>query len=151
MTCFTPSRSSSSATAAVAVCRGPVLTDGIGSDGCSITIVARAARPHELLERLAGERERERVEDRPADVLERLALAAAAAARGRPSPVSATMMRASASSGIRRHETRRAVAAVTPRAMKMPPETQRRTFAPVPLRRSLPASRSASSAYTHPR
>ena len=36
----TPSRSSSSTTAAIAACRGPCSADGIGSDGCSMTTVA---------------------------------------------------------------------------------------------------------------
>ena len=106
----------------------------------------RAAGPHQFRQRFAGQREGERVEDCAADILERLALP------WRPQHEIVVVGVCDDEARVTQqrdpgHERRRAVAAVTPRAMKIPPETQRRSFAPVPLRRSLPASRSASSAY----
>ena len=90
-----------------------------------------AAGLHQFRERLAREWERKRVEHRPADVLERLALP------WRPQDEIVVLGVGDDETRVVQerdpgHETRRAVAAVTPRAMKMPPETQRRSFAPVP-------------------
>ena len=67
-----PARSSSAIVAAIAVRRGSPREPGIGSDGGSTTIVARAPRGHERLERLAFERKAQRVANRGCNVDDRL-------------------------------------------------------------------------------
>src|SRR5262249_5582639 len=100
----------------------------------------------ELVERRSGEREMQRVTDRLGDVVERLA-----GQRGAEHQVVVACLGNDDAGVVEQrdagHVPRRAAAAVIPSAMKMPPESQRRSFAPVPLRRSRPAIASATNAY----
>ena len=105
--CETPSRVSSSATAAVAMCRGPLETEGIGSEGCSITIVAVPPR------RTSFSSGSPASGNANASSTARPTSSSESRCRGgrstrSSSPVSATTMRVSASSGMRvtRHGAR---------------------------------------------
>ena len=81
-------------------------------------------RRRERGERRAGEREPQRLAHGRADVVDRGSAAPAAAARRRPSGTSTTAIRVPARSGTRgTGQVRRAAAAVTPSATKMPPVT----------------------------
>ena len=121
VTRVTPSRSSSSAAAAIAVWRGPIDVFGIGRVGCSITSVAvppssRAARAGR---RRAGT---ERIAGGAADVVECFALRRAARGRRRAAHLGHQHARVGEERRPR-HVACRAAAAVTPSAMNTPPET----------------------------
>ena len=105
----------------------------------------RAAALHERFERRTGERKLQRVAHRLADILQRLARKRrtqhqiVCAGLGDDDPRVIEQWDA-------RHVLRRATAAVMPSATKTPPVNQRRTFAPVPVRRIRPAIASETSA-----
>ncbi len=107
----------------------------------------RAAAAREVPERLAGEREPQRLGDRGADVVDRIA------GRGRPEhrPARGNVRDDEPRAAEQRHASRGAharfaVAAAAPSATKMPPETSRRSRRARALRLRRPASADAASA-----
>ena len=143
----TPSRSSSSTAAVDRLVPGPVRAPRDRQRRLLDHDRRRPAARRECRERRAGQREAQRLPHRGRERRRAPRGVAGGRRMTSSSPGSATTTRESASRGMRVTSRGALRAAVTPRATKIPPDAQARARAARGLARSLPASRSASSAY----